>query len=198
MQFSIPIIILAAGASSRMGRIKQILPWEDTNLLGKAIHTAKQSNGSNVFVVLGANAKIIKEQISKEVTCIENLEWESGMGSSIARGVNHILANTKEVAGILIMLCDQPLITSDHLNKLITTFTGNNKGIVGTAYNKKIGVPSIFGSVYFADLQSLKDDYGAKDILKNNSDDCISINTDAKVADIDTLEDYDKLRKGST
>jgi len=87
MNKNITILILAAGASSRMGEAKQLLPWRDTTLLGNAISTAKTSRANEVLIVLGANADTIKaEVISKNITFLENKLWNLGLGSSISCG----------------------------------------------------------------------------------------------------------------
>ncbi len=83
---NIAIMIMAAGASSRMGIAKQLLPWGKSTLIGNAIKNAKESNCSNVFVVLGANADAIKNSVGlKEEAIILNNDWESGLGKCSSR-----------------------------------------------------------------------------------------------------------------
>jgi len=190
---NIAILILAAGAASRMGSIKQLLPWKTTTLLGNAITNAKTIT-NNVYVVLGANAQEIKNKTVAEVTYINNSDWSSGLGSSIACGVEAIV-NKGQYAGVLIMLADQPLVDVNYINKLIDLFTKNDKGIIATNYSEKIGVPVIFNKTYFKELRNLKNDFGAKYILKNYNEDIISINPNGKEKDIDTPDDYQELLK---
>jgi len=190
---NIAILILAAGAASRMGSIKQLLPWKTTTLLGNAITNAKTIT-NNVYVVLGANAQEIKNKTVAEVTYINNSDWSSGLGSSIACGVEAIV-NKGQYAGVLIMLADQPLVDVNYINKLIDLFTKNDKGIIATNYGKKMGVPVIFNKTYFKELRNLKNDFGAKYILKNYNEDIISINPNGKEKDIDTPDDYQELLK---
>jgi len=85
------------------------------------------------------------------------------------------------------------LIDAPYLNCLIDTFTEEKKGIVGTSYGTRVGVPVIFGSKYFAELQKLYEDFGARDIILKNLSDCMSLKTDGKEFDIDTKEDYRTL-----
>jgi molybdenum cofactor cytidylyltransferase len=106
----VAILILAAGNSSRMeDKIKQLLPWRQTTLLGHAIHEAKKLKAQAVYVVLGANAEIIKPTISEEdVLILEYKYWKQGIGTSIAFGVQQLVKENKYDA-VLIQLADQPL-----------------------------------------------------------------------------------------
>src|SRR5680860_1232621 len=99
---NIAIVILAAGASSRMGQAKQLLPWEDTTLLGNAIRKAKASDANSVIVVLGANAESIRMEISEsQIIIIENPIWASGLGTSIARGTCLLYTSPSPRDGLL-------------------------------------------------------------------------------------------------
>jgi molybdenum cofactor cytidylyltransferase len=117
---NIAILILAAGASSRMGRTKQLLPWQDTTLLGSAIRTARDSNAKSVAVVLGANAESIRGRVNvgrgvkTDADFVENTAWETGLGSSIACGTEFLIEKKIVYDGILIMLADQPLIDTEY------------------------------------------------------------------------------------
>ena len=190
----IAVLILAAGESTRMGQIKQLLPWGTTTLLGNAIHNANASMACEVFVVLGAKAQKIKEEVAVEgVVFVENQDWRSGMGTSIVCGIRSLTKQQKTYDGALIMLCDQPLINTLYLNALIDTFIHKEKGIVATRYRNSEGVPAIFGQSYFPELMELNKDYGAKDILKQHKDDVFSLGSHGKAMDIDTMDDYNRL-----
>jgi len=91
---NIAMVILAAGAASRMQAIKQLLPWKKTTLLGNAIEQGLQSNVDKVYVVLGANASKIKKQIlNYPIQIIEHKNWQLGIGSSIACAINYFNEN---------------------------------------------------------------------------------------------------------
>ena len=163
----IPIVILAAGASERMGTAKQLLAWGNNTLLGHTIETTLKTT-DDVYVVLGANYSVIKNEIIKfPVTIVRNKDWKSGLGKSIACAADHFLNLKPEVDGVLICLADQPFIDSDFLNTLIQNFTPNTDQILATSYKKDIfGVPVIFDKVYLSELSKLGDDKGAKVLLK--------------------------------
>jgi len=107
---NIALLILAAGESRRMGnKIKQLLPWKNTTLLGNAINQAKKTEVRDIFVVLGANIKEIKTTLDDEsITILENNNWKSGMGSSIVTGIRHLNSSNHKYDGALVILTDQP------------------------------------------------------------------------------------------
>ncbi len=194
-QSKIPILILAAGGSSRMGSPKQLLKWKNSNLLNHTISKAIELNLKEIIVVLGANADMIIPEIdNKEVKILINQDWENGLGSSISAGVNHILQSNSSIDGLLIMLSDQPLIEHNHYLKLIKNISSGNKAIVATKYSdSKLGVPALFDKFYFKDLIDLNSDFGAKQLISRYSENVISIENEKSRFDIDTPEQYQNL-----
>ena len=196
MSPEVSILILAAGASKRMQKLKQLLPWGDQSLIEHVIKTAISSKATNCHLLLGANKEEIRSKIKGlAVDVIENDEWEKGMGKGIAKGVQFILEKERPDA-ILIMLCDQPLIDSDYINQLKESFIENIAiiKIVGTRYKSKIGVPAIFSSSLFHELQRLDDIEGASKLIADNALHCISIDPQGKERDMDTWDDYINMR----
>ncbi|WP_209400323.1 NTP transferase domain-containing protein [Pseudozobellia sp. WGM2] len=192
---NIAIIILAAGSSSRMGRPKQLLSWGKSDLIGNAIEQAKNSRSDKIIVVLGANAQLIKDNISRwEVDFVENENWKSGLGSSLAKGVKHLI-ELETFDGILVMLADQPLIDSAYLNLLIESFYTTSYFIIATAYSKRAGVPALFDKKFFESLCDLGEDNGAKLIIEQFGHEVLSLDPGKKATDIDTEVDYKKLTK---
>lgn len=192
---AIAILILAAGASSRMGSPKQLLPWKHTTLLGHAIMEAKAVEYTDLFIVLGANAtKIITEIQLKNDPCFVNNEWRKGLGNTLAFGITQIENSRKNYTEIVVMLADQPLIDSIYLSKMIAAYKESGKSIVATSYGKRVGVPAIFSKRYFSELKELNHDFGAKEILKKYPLDTLSLDPKGKEKDIDTIEDYNKLK----
>ncbi len=194
MPHRIAILILAAGASTRMGQPKQLLPWKDTTLLGHAIQTAKSTDAIEVVTVLGANAKLIQSQIKEEVIFIQNTSWQSGLGGSIACGTEWLLQSNIEFDGILITLADQPLIDFKYLDKLISTFSEHTDRIIATTYKNRAGVPALFPKKYVNTLLKLDKDFGAKHLLEQEQDTIITIPAENRISDVDTEEDYKQLK----
>ena len=187
---SIAVLVLAAGKSSRMKDIKQLLKINNKTLLETALENGKKINPNNVFCVLGAHAeKIKKETSTKNITYIFNNNFEKGLSSSIVCGVNYIAKEHSNLTSILILLADQPKIDFQFLNELVSIYQKNTTKIVASSYGDKKGVPAIFPKIYFEKLKLLKGDKGAKEFLNSNNIDVASINS-LKLIDIDTNEDY--------
>ncbi|WP_276166811.1 nucleotidyltransferase family protein [Zobellia alginiliquefaciens] len=195
-QHRIAIIILAAGASSRMGEPKQLLPWKNSTLLGHVVQTAQSSKAIEVVAILGANAGRIKTTVKEDVVFVENAHWSSGLGTSIVTGVEWLLNSDIEWEGILVMLADQPLIDVMYLNSLMDISENNTEKIVASAYKNAVGVPAIFPRTYVSSLLKLNEDFGAKHLLQQEQDNVITVTADHRISDIDTKEDYEQLMSG--
>ena len=194
--FNITALILAAGSSSRMGKSKQFLEVSGKALLIKTIENVLNSLIKNIVVVLGHNSEAHTKLIKHlPTTIVHNTSWERGMGSSIKAGMDEMEKKDQAVDGVICMVCDQPYLTSDHLNSLITAFNNNPKKIIASSYRNTIGVPVLFPKKYFDELTNLDDAQGAKTILDSNKQEIISINFPRGEIDLDTKEDYDIFLK---
>jgi len=196
---NIAVVILAAGASSRMGIPKQVLKWKNTTLLGHAIETAKALDQKKIVVVLGANFNQIEATLNDDhIEIIKNDDWESGMGKSIATGVCYILKTDINFDAVLVMLADQPLVDQSYFNSMIAQYKVGANQIIATAYKSgKQGVPVLFDQVYFEALSQLNDDKGAKVILHRHVEHVSVVQATHDVSDIDTLEDYERIYKSN-
>ena len=199
MTSDITIAILAAGSSSRMGSPKQLLNWGEEKLLNHSIKTASSSNASKVIVVLGANYKLIENEIKDyQVTILNNKDWQKGLGKSIACAAKYVLKSNSKAQGLLVVLADQPLINTSFLNTLIQNFSFNERQIIATFYDKgKKGVPVLFDRSYLEELSNLKDDTGAKQLLENHEFFVKALKPPLKNVDLDTKEDYLNLLKSN-
>ncbi|MEA1785348.1 nucleotidyltransferase family protein [Arenibacter sp. GZD96] len=189
------ILILAAGNSSRMGSVKQLLPWKNGTLLENAIQQATASHANEVIVILGAHAeKIKKNKPIHGVKYLENKNWASGLGTSIAFGVQYIQNHPNKPKGVLLMLADQPLVNTAFLNEMMLRFEEAPNSIIATKYKNRYGVPALFSPDYFRELAMLHDDFGAKMIIENYKDRILAMKSAGKTADIDSPEDYVRLK----
>jgi len=191
----IAILILAAGESSRMGeKVKQVLPWKNTTLLGHSVAQAKASMADMTYTVLGAYEEIIKAEVQFEANAIiQNSNWKDGLGRSIAAGINYFSTKVLGYDAVLVMLADQPLIDTNYLNKMIGNWKGNPFKIITTQYESRSGVPAIFGKEHFSELQKLNKDFGAKDIIASNENAIFALSPEGKEVDIDSWEAYQEL-----
>ena len=189
-------ILLAAGKSSRLGTPKQLLLYKGETLLQYILNSAIASNAHPVIVVLGAHADIIEQKInSNTVTVIVNDTWQEGMASSIRVGIKTLLQVNPSAEGAVLMVCDQPYITSSLLNDLIEAHQKTGKPIITCSYANTFGPPTLFHQSIFQELLQLKGDVGARNILRNHADKVEAILFPHGNEDIDTKADYEKLSK---
>jgi CTP:molybdopterin cytidylyltransferase MocA len=194
MGMSVAAIIIAAGASSRLGQPKQLVIVDGEPLLQRAVGSAREAGAEPVFVVLGAYRDAIEEAIDfGTATTLINDEWEEGMASSIRAGVKAVDAGT-EAAGVLLVTCDQPRMTATHLRKMIEAF-GREAGavLIASVYAGARGTPALFPRELFGDLLALRGDRGARGLLANTGLPVVDIRLEGGEVDIDRPEDLTEL-----
>jgi CTP:molybdopterin cytidylyltransferase MocA len=160
-------IILAAGASSRLGQPKQLLRIGEETLLEGALRIARDAGAAPVLVVLGAHAEAIGKSIAfKGAIPVQNDLWPQGISTSIHAGLRAIEACALQPSGVLIMPCDQVRLTAAHLSALILTFEAYGEdAIIASTYAGVLGIPAVFPRSVFANLYALTGDKGARSLL---------------------------------
>ena len=194
----IVVVILAAGKASRMGSIKQLLPYKNSTLIQFALSQALNSKANKVYCVLGANAHVIEEQTKlKGITFIHNKNWETGLSSSIVSAIEYLQKSEVWPDAVLVLLGDQPNVDSNYINDLIKLYQKNQHQIIASGYRSINGVPAVFPKEYFEYLLKLKGDKGAKELLNRNEKRVIRFTSKCTetLNDIDSPEDYQKLIK---
>lgn len=192
----IGVIILAAGSSSRLGYPKQLVKFKGKTLLQHSIDIANSLKFKVKILVLGANAKKIEKQIDcRHFKIVHNENWEEGMGTSISRGISESLNLYNDLDHILMLLSDQPFITSEKIQDLIRVQNSTKMSAVFSEYAGNIGVPAIFSRTLFSDLKGLKGDLGAKKLLKNKSFEFGTVQFEKGNFDIDTAADVTLLKQ---
>ena len=185
-------IILAAGASTRMGRPKLLLTHQGIPLVRRAVETAAGGGCTDVVVVLGANDDQYRPQLQgTPARLLRNPEFSQGMSSSIRVGIEALAEDTQAA---IIMLADQPFIDRGVIERLINTYVTSEARIVACAYDGVHGAPVLFDRALFLELLLLEGDQGARHVLtiypRNVTTIEISPNT---ATDIDTPEDARRL-----
>lgn len=194
-QMKIGGIVLAAGGSSRMGRPKQLLQFEGKTLLRRAAESMTASMCDPVVAVLGAESEKTAAEIAglSVHACINN-EWETGMGSSIKTGLNEMLRAAPDISAVVIVLCDQPFITAEKIDNLVTKFTETQKPIIAAEYNGVAGVPALFSKEMFDALSQIEGDKGARELIRNSANAAETVPMPEAAVGIDTLNDYHRLK----
>ena len=193
----VPLILLAAGESKRMGTPKQLLTYKNSSLIRHAVSLAIASTCSPVIVVFGAKSDRLTREIKDlPVHMTYNPEWQEGMSSSIATGINTLLKMKLDFNAVILALADQPLITAQTYNRLVESYCSGNSLAVASNYSDTIGVPALFDRTLIPKLLQMKHQGGAKQILHQYSDRALNLDLPEAAIDIDTPADYQKLVEG--
>jgi CTP:molybdopterin cytidylyltransferase MocA len=180
-------IVLAAGGASRFGSPKQLVRIDGRPMLHSVLSKAAEVAGTSVSVVLGAYARELAPLLSHSTaSLVINRNWESGMASSIRAGVASLPGMTD---GVLILLADQPAITSEDLRRLLLAWRRQPEQIAAALYSGMAGVPAIFPRSCFTELSQLRGDRGAQMLLKRHTDRVTRVPMMSAATDIDTPED---------
>lgn len=188
---AIAAIILAAGASTRMGTPKQLLPIQGRSLLRSIIDTAIAADCRPIFVVLGAYIEQIQEEVKDSlVRVVENREWQRGMGGSISSGIQALLTHSPEIEAVVLLLCDQPFVSPQLIQKLKSIYYSTHQPIVASTYQNTMGVPALFNFTLFPELLELDRREGAKTLIQRHINSVTTINFPEGAIDVDTPQDY--------
>lgn len=189
-------ILLAAGASRRLGRPKQLLPIGKRTLLEHAIDCLLRTNVDRVIVVTGARsdaiASIVKGLNDSRLRCVENKNWAAGQASSLAAGLS-VVQDQHPKAGALVALCDQPLIAPSHYQSLIDAMRPE-VSVASTKYDSGGGVPACFAPEVLSEVIKSLHTGGAKRWIRRQPLSRVAeVECDQPISDIDTAADYEAI-----
>jgi molybdenum cofactor cytidylyltransferase len=198
MKSPVAAIILAAGASSRLGQPKQLLIHGGETMIGRAIRLATESGATPVLAVLGAHYELICQAVPfgapDSAIAVINDRWEQGISTSIHAGLHALEAVSPNAPGVMILSCDQPRLIAGHLRALLASFSEQAKpAIVASSYAATLGVPAIFPREVFAELCALRGDKGARALLMKPPCPLISVDFPGGEIDIDLPADLTHL-----
>jgi len=182
---SVAAIILAAGFSRRLGRSKQNIVLIGETLLQRSVRVARDASLAPIIVVVheGSEYSDIPDPANNIVLAI-NRAADEGIASSIRCGIH--LASSYDVAGAVLLACDQPALSADHLRALVE----DQQRVTGSAYAGSVGVPAYFPATSFPLLLQLRGDIGARKLLLGAH----SISAENLRLDIDTEQDLSAAR----
>lgn len=190
-------IILAAGASSRMGRTKQLLPFKNTTLLGRVMENAARSRLHERIVVLGHDADhIIKALDFSGTRIVRNPDYALGQSTSLIKGLSAV---SREIAGAMFLLADQPLVGPMLIDRILSAFEVSDAPIIIPFFQGRRGNPVIVDRSLFPRLSLLTRDTGARDLFREYESAIVKVPVDdpAVVTDIDTPDDYREISESS-
>jgi molybdenum cofactor cytidylyltransferase len=180
-------LILAAGASRRFGSPKQLVRIDGRPMLHAVLSRAVEVAGNAVTVVLGAHAADLAPLLSHSPASIAiNRDWELGMSSSIRAGLARLPGAADAV---LILLVDQPSVTTDDLRRLVGAWRRQPDYIAAAQYGTTSGAPAIFPRWCFRELAELRGDRGAGALIQRHADRVARVPMPSAGLDVDTPED---------
>ncbi len=191
-------ILLAAGESRRMGRMKLLQPLGAKTILEQALDNLLCSLVDEVIVVVGYQAEEVIGRIAQRSAKIAfNPRYRQGIGTSIVAGLPLV---ERQAQAIMITLADKPLIESCIIDELIENFVQHDKGIVIPVFGGRRGHPVIFSIKYLEELMTLKGDVGAREIVNRHPGDVLEVPVESEgvILDINTLKDLQRLRERLT
>ncbi len=187
----IAAIILAAGGSERMGRVKQLLPWKGESLVRHVASSALMAGIEKVVVVVGASGKEIQAGMrDMPLEFVNNPNWSIGQSSSIHTG---LVALPDGIGGAIFLLADQPQISPTLLRTLIEKHSHTLAPIIAPLVDGQRGNPVLFDRNTFTDLQAIRGDKGGRVLFSKYPVEWIDWHDDSVLLDIDTEEDYQRL-----
>jgi len=186
-------VILSAGASSRMGRPKALLPYREGTFLEHLIEVTRDPRIGVTRVVLGAGADVIRTVAGLDSSVVVlNPNWEQGQLSSIRAGLRSL--EGIDVDGIILCPVDHPLVSARLVSDLVERFYLNKKAIVLPTYNTRRGHPVIFSKTLFGELLAAPEEKGARAVVWSHAGDILEAPTDEEGVVLN-INDPDMLRR---
>ncbi|MBW7989969.1 MAG: nucleotidyltransferase family protein [Planctomycetes bacterium] len=185
-------IVLAAGRSRRMGVQKLLLPFGSKTVIAHIVDQLTASSVDEVYVVVGCHGKRVSRELSsRPVSIANNSHYKSGMLSSVRCGLH---AMARQCRAVLVVLGDQPSVTTKLIDQMLQTFASTEKQILMPLYQGKRGHPMIFSAVYRDEILTHYDNVGLRGLLYAHKDDIfeLSVTASGVLSDMDYPQDYQR------
>jgi molybdenum cofactor cytidylyltransferase len=185
-------MILAAGESARMGKPKLLLPFGNETIIETIIGQVILAKVDKTLVVLGSDREKIEKKIKKfSIRTTVNPHFKKGMLSSVQWGFKALPENTRAV---LVLLGDQPAISTAIIDKIIDAYQKTRKGIILPVYKGERGHPVLIDLKYKGEVESLSHEIGLRGLVYSHPEDIMEVKVEAPsiLQNIDYLEDYQK------
>jgi molybdenum cofactor cytidylyltransferase len=190
----IAAIVLAAGASSRMGRSKMLLSLGEETLLSAGVAPLLAAGVERVVVVLGHDADLVRREgrlpDDERLRVVVNEAWPEGQSSSLRRG----LLECGDVEAILVGLGDQAGRRAAEIRRIVEAWRPNVPLVV-PVHRGRASHPVLFGRALFDELRAQQGDVGGREVVRRHWPEAILVECDP-VRDVDTPQDYEQLLEG--
>ncbi len=190
-------VLLAAGMSSRFGGDKQLAVFKSKTLLRRAAEALANADAGLSVVVLGPRADRHRQQVAGlPLNVVVNDEATTGMSGSLIAGLTYLQTHASgRLYAVLVMVCDQPYCTAEHLRALIDSWRRSGKAIAASRYDGVLGVPALFDRSMFERLRSLDGQRGAAHLIRERESQIAVVDFPGGAADIDTQADLQRLER---
>ncbi len=188
-------IVLAAGTSTRLERPtpKQLLELGGEALVRRVVRAALASRLEEVIVVLGHAATEVARAVDDlDVQTVENPDYPLGQSTSVRAGLSRV---APECGAALFIPADQPLLSSDLIDRLLVTYRQSGGPIVVPTHSGQRGAPVLFDRSLFIELAQLIGDTGGRSLMTTYRNRIIEVPVDdpLELADVDTVSDLERL-----
>jgi molybdenum cofactor cytidylyltransferase len=186
----ISAVVLAAGASSRMGQPKLLLPLAGEALVRRVVRQVLEAGFEDVLVVVGSeHERIVAALDGLAARTVLNPDYATGMGSSFRTAIGAL----PDSSAAMFALADQPLVRPDDYRRLLDAYRTQTGGIVSVRYGEVTAPPHLFDRAYFPELAVLE--HGARPVLQRHADATTILRFPPELLlDIDTPDDYERAR----
>lgn len=184
-------IVLAAGASSRMGQPKPLLDWGGKPLVRHIVEQVRAA-GLEPIVVLGCQAEQVRLALEGSgARVVVNANWEQGMGSSLRAGLDAV---PDEAEAVVFVHVDQPRLTPELLAALVARFHASRAPIVLPAHGERRGPPVLFARALFGELAQVRGDEGGRGVIRKYASQVaiVPVQEPDVLDDIDTWQEYEE------
>jgi molybdenum cofactor cytidylyltransferase len=184
-------VVLAAGASTRMGHQKLLLPLGGHPLVKRVVKAVCDAGFDDVLVVVGhEHERVLAALAGLRIRHALNPDFATGMGSSFRTAVENLAAS--EAA--MFALADQPLVTATEYRRVLDTYLQHHSPIVSVRYGDVMAPPHLFTREFFPELAVLE--HGARPVLLRHRDRTMILTfAPDLLADVDTPEDYEEVNR---
>ena len=190
----IAALVLAAGASRRLGEPKQLVQIEGESLLRRTTRIALEAGYAPVFAILGFAAERMRPELDGlGIQVVVNSNWEEGMGSSLRCGLQAVMQEQPTPDAVLVLVCDQVRLNRVHLRTLLQRHAEGNGAITASTFAGRMGVPAVFGAEYFPELLNLQGDRGARELIRAASEQVNAVEWPDGELDLDHPEQLNRL-----
>ena len=185
----IAAVVLAAGASRRMGRAKMLLPLPGgKSVLAASVEPLLEAGLDRVVVVLGGEAERVRREAGlpedPRVRLVVNERWREGLSASLRCGLD----GASDAEALLVVLGDQPGITAERVRRIVAAYSPGAPLVV-PVQGSQPGHPVLFSRQLFGELEALAGDVGAREVVRRHWDEAVRLEL-PPLPDLDTPEDY--------